>query len=104
VSESVVGKPPFDVECPECGAEVGSEHIKKTYVEEAKEFIVNVPVHWSLNKLIRARNREEAERIAEGLEPDEFENFHGFYEFLGDEWSELKDRMEIIELNKRKRE
>jgi len=27
VGEKAVGKPPFDVECPECGEEVGSQFI-----------------------------------------------------------------------------
>ena len=54
------------------------------------EFIVSIPVHFQLEKVIKARDEEEARRIAENLNPEDFENFDTFYEYLGDMWKSRK--------------
>jgi len=62
-----------------------------------RKYLVSVPVKWSLDTVIEARNMEEAKEIADKLDPTEFDNFHFFYEWLGCEWRRLKEDMTIEE-------
>ena len=59
------------------------------------KFLVMVETDFKLWKYIEAEDEEEAKRIAEKLEPDEFENFHDFYEWLGHEWKRLRENVKI---------
>lgn len=61
------------------------------------KFLVQVKAEFKLWKYIEAENEEEARRRAEELEPDEFENFHDFYEWLGHEWRRIRENMRIEE-------
>lgn len=72
---------------------------KMTGSGEKKKFLVSVRVPFSLETVIEARDKEEARRVAMELEPDQFDNFHTFYEYLGDEFRHLKHDMEIEELS-----
>jgi len=58
------------------------------------KFVVSVPIEFRLEKVIEAKDEEEARKIAESLEPEDFENFHFFYEHLGDVWKDRKIEIE----------
>lgn len=67
--------------------------------EGKKRFVASVRVPFSLDTVVEAGSKEEARQKAMELEPDQFDNFHTFYEYLGDEFRHLKNDMEIEELN-----
>ena len=60
-------------------------------------YIVRAKAQFVLEKVIRAKNMEEAWKIAKQLEPDEFNNFHNFYEWLGSNWREIAENIEVEE-------
>jgi len=62
------------------------------------EFEVSVDINFTLYKVIEAENEEEAKKIAENLEPDQFDNFHEFYEWLGFEWKRVIKKVEVEKL------
>ena len=66
--------------------------------KEVKYYEVEVKVEYSLTKKIEAKTPEEAIRKAQELDPDAFETFNEFYEWLGYEWSNAKERMTAEEL------
>ncbi|KKM62397.1 hypothetical protein LCGC14_1522130 [marine sediment metagenome] len=66
--------------------------------EEVKYFEVATTVNYTLTKKIEAKTPEEAIEKAQELDPDAFENFNEFYEWLGFEWSNAKDGMTAEEL------
>ena len=57
-------------------------------------YIVRAKAQFVLVKEIRAENMEEAWKIAKQLEPDEFDNFHNFYEWLGSNWRNIAENLE----------
>lgn len=63
-----------------------------------KQFYIYVKVPFILEKVVEASSIEEARKIAERLEPTDFDNFHNFYEWLGSNWSEFADKIEVEEL------
>lgn len=60
------------------------------------KFLISVKVPFSLDKEIEAKDQEEAEKIAEELEPQEFDNFHSFYEYLGSEFKNLVPEIDLL--------
>lgn len=58
-----------------------------------QKFEVSTKVEYTLNKTIEAETPEEAIEKAQQLEPDDFENFNEFYEWLGFEWRNAKEGM-----------
>ena len=60
-------------------------------------YVVRAKAQFVLEKVIRAKNMEEAWKIAKQLEPDEFDNFHDFYEWLGSNWREIAEDIEVEE-------
>ena len=58
-------------------------------------FLVRVKVDFALEKEISAKDLEEARKVAHNLEPDEFDNFHNFYEWLGSNWRNIAENLEI---------
>ncbi len=65
------------------------------YAKQPK-FYVGVKIPFTLEQIIRATNLEEAQQKALDLEPDDFDNFHRFYDFVGDEYRKLKRKnMEV---------
>ena len=63
---------------------------------KSRQFIVSVPLNFSLETVIEAETEEEAIKKADELEPTEFDNFDVFYEWLGYEYRRLKEGMKII--------
>ena len=63
---------------------------------KSRQFIVSVPLNFSLETVIEAENEEAALKKAYELEPTEFDNFDVFYAWLGDEYRRLKEGMKII--------
>ena len=59
-------------------------------------YVIRAKAQFVLEKVIRAKNKE-AWKIAKQLEPDEFDNFHDFYEWLGSNWREIAENIEVEE-------
>ncbi len=55
-------------------------------------FCVSVPVLFVLEKIVEAGSLEEVVKMVERLEPEDFDNFGDFYEWLGSKWEELRKR------------
>lgn len=64
-----------------------------------KKFYICVEVPYTLWKVAEASSIEEARKIAEQLEPTDFDNFDYFYEWLGNNWNEFAGKIEIEEIN-----
>ncbi|RLI20474.1 hypothetical protein DRO54_06210 [Candidatus Bathyarchaeota archaeon] len=54
------------------------------------KFLVRVKVPFELYKEIEAKDVLEAIEIANKLNPEEFDNFDNFYEWLGSNWKERR--------------
>jgi hypothetical protein len=63
------------------------------------EFYVSVRIPFVLEKIVRANSLEEAKKIAEQLEPEDFDNFHNFYEWLGSNWSQIAEKVTVEEIS-----
>lgn len=59
------------------------------------KYLIRVKVPFELNKIVEAENFEEARRKALELEPDEFDNFDLFYEWLGDSWRRISENVVV---------
>jgi len=75
--------------------EKGTTGIEYEINTENKEFLVSVPLDFSVHLVISAKNKEEAEKRVQHIDASDFVDDNDLYAYLGDAFKRLRSKMKI---------